>query len=128
MKVLDKFWVAVLLLLTQGLSVWAADIKGIVLDKQKKEALSGAAVMIEKQGTVTDIDGKFVLERIKKGTYQLTIQYVAYKTATLSATTGGSELTIELEADRQTLDEVTVTGIRRNNTETALLAKAKESK
>ena len=54
MKVLDKFWVAVLLLLTQGLSVWAAD--------------------------------------------------------------------------RQTLDEVTVTGIRRNNTEVALLAQAKESK
>ncbi|MDD6766254.1 MAG: outer membrane beta-barrel protein [bacterium] len=128
MKVLDKFWVAVLLLLTQGLSVWAADIKGIVLDKQTKEPLIGAAVMIENQGTVTDIDGKFVLEGLKKGTYQLTIQYVAYKTATLSATTGGPELTIELEADRQTLDEVTVTGIRRNNTEVALLAQAKESK
>ena len=128
MKVLDKFWVAVLLLLTQGLSVWAADIKGIVLDKQTKEPLIGAAVKIDNQGTVTDIDGKFVLDGLKKGTYQLTIQYVAYKTATLSATTGGPELTIELEADRQTLDEVTVTGIRRNNTEVALLAQAKESK
>ncbi|MDD7632433.1 MAG: TonB-dependent receptor [Parabacteroides sp.] len=128
MKVVDRFWMAVLLLVMQGMTAWAADIKGLVLDKQTKEPLIGATVMTGSQGTVTDIDGKFVLEGLKKGTHQLTIQYVAYKTVTLSVATGGPELVVELEADRQTLDEVTVTGIRRNNTEAALLAQAKESK
>ena len=128
MKVVDRFWMAVLLLVMQGMTAWAADIKGLVLDKQTKEPLVGATVMTGSQGTVTDIDGKFVLEGLKKGTHQLTIQYVAYKTVTLSVATGGPELVVELEADRQTLDEVTVTGIRRNNTEAALLAQAKESK
>ena len=89
MKVVDRFWMAVLLLVMQGMTAWAADIKGLVLDNQTKEPLIGATVMTGSQGTVTDIDGKFVLEGLKKGTHQLTIQYVAYKTVTLSVATGG---------------------------------------
>ena len=54
--------------------------------------------------------------------------YVAYKTATLQATAADEpeELTIHLEADQQTLSEVKVTGVRRHNTQMAMIAQAND--
>ena len=117
-------------LLVQAATALAADIKGVVIDKQSGEPLIGAAVLVDGQGAATDIDGRFQISGLKKGTYTVTIQYVAYKTATLQATAADEpeELTIQLEADQQTLGEVKVTGVRRHNTQMAMIAQAKESR
>ena len=117
-------------LLVQAATSLAADIKGVVIDKQSGEPLIGAAVLVDGQGAATDIDGRFQISGLKKGTYTVTIQYVAYKTATLQATAADDpeELTIQLEADQQTLGEVKVTGVRRHNTQMAMIAQAKESR
>ena len=117
-------------LLVQTATALAADIKGVVIDKQSGEPLIGAAVLVDGQGAATDIDGRFQISGLKKGTYTVTIQYVAYKTATLQATAADDpeELTIQLEADQLTLGEVKVTGVRRHNTQMAMIAQAKESR
>ena len=117
-------------LLVQAATALAADIKGVVIDKQSGEPLIGAAVLVDGQGAATDIDGRFQISGLKKGTYTVTIQYVAYKTATLQATAADEpeELTIQLEADQQTLGEVKVTDVRRHNTQMAMIAQAKESR
>ena len=117
-------------LLVQTATAMAADIKGVVIDKQSGEPLIGAAVLVDGRGAATDMDGRFQISGLKKGTYTVTIQYVAYKTATLQATAADEpeELTIQLEADQQTLGEVKVTGVRRHNTQMAMIAQAKESR
>ena len=117
-------------LLVQTAMAMAVDIKGVVIDKQSGEPLIGAAVLVDGRGAATDMDGRFQISGLKKGTYTVTIQYVAYKTATLQATAADEpeELTIQLEADQQTLGEVKVTGVRRHNTQMAMIAQAKESR
>ena len=117
-------------LLVQTATAMAADIKGVVIDKQSGEPLIGAAVLVDGRGAATDMDCRFQISGLKKGTYTVTIQYVAYKTATLQATAADEpeELTIHLEADQQTLSEVKVTGVRRHNTQMAMIAQAKESR
>lgn len=61
-------------------------------------------------GVVTDLDGHFTL-RVKPGT-TLEVSYIGYKTLTVKAHNG---MTIVLEEDKKTLDEVVVTalGIKR---------------
>ena len=46
-------------LLVQTATALAADIKGVVIDKQSGEPLIGAAVLVDGQGAATDIDGRF---------------------------------------------------------------------
>lgn len=80
------------LLATAIMPMWAQQLKGIVIDKKSKETLIGAVITampsngskaaVEKDGikAMTDIDGNFVLQNLKDGTYTLYIKYVGYKT------------------------------------------------
>lgn len=83
-------------------------ITGIVTDS-KGEPVIGANV-IEKgttHGTITDIDGRFVLE--VSDTALLQISYIGFSPATFS-TVGQTTLAIRLKEDSQALDEVVVVG------------------
>lgn len=111
----------------------AADIKGKVIDKKSGEPLIGATVQVEgtKAMAVVDIDGLFTVSGLKEGkAYSVTINYISYKAKTvdgLVAKTDPEAVEIQMEADAQTLGEVTVTGMIRRNTEVALIKAAKES-
>ena len=120
-----------LLLLT--VVVKAAEIKGLVVDAQTKEPLIGATVQIDGTtlATATDIDGKFSFTSLSAArTYTLYIKYIAYKTKRVDgvhASEQAQEMVIALDPDEQTLGEVTVTGVARQNTETAMVQMAKSS-
>ena len=120
-----------LLLLT--VVVKAAEIKGLVVDAQTKEPLIGATVQIDGTtlATATDIDGKFSFTSLSAArTYTLYIKYIAYKTKRVDgvhASEQAQEMVITLDPDEQTLGEVTVTGVARQNTETAMVQMAKSS-
>lgn len=75
------FAATALLMIGSTTTALAQQLKGNVVDKNSHETLIGAVVTVE--GTnlkaVTDIDGNFQLNGLKKGTYTLYINYVGYK-------------------------------------------------
>ena len=131
MNTTKRLFAAMMLLITTCLAALAANIKGIVVDKQTGEALIGATVMVGEQGCATDINGQFELKGLKKGNQTVIIKYVGYKTLTLKASASDSPaaepLKIEMESDQQVLGEVKVTGMARKNTDVAMIEAAKLS-
>lgn len=86
------------------------NLKGTVKEAGSGEPLIGATVAVKgtQQGTVTDIDGNFTLNDVKaNGT--LTVSYVGYVSAEVKIN-GRTDLSIELGADDQLLNEVVVIG------------------
>ena len=81
---------------------------GTVLDNTG-ETVIGASVVVKgtTNGVVTDIDGNFSLQNVKKGAI-LQVSYVGYKTQ--EVTWNGKALTITLAEDTEMLEEVVVVG------------------
>jgi hypothetical protein len=84
-----------------------AAVRGKIVD-ETGEPLIGASVVFAgaDQGTVTDIEGNFVLTGDED---EINIQYIGYETINLPVDTGRSML-IAMNESRQTLDEVVVVG------------------
>lgn len=84
-------------------------VKGKVTD-DKGVTLIGVSIKVEgtTNGTVTDMDGNFVLNAAPNS--QLTISYMGYHSQTVRITDTKKELNIVLLEDNQLLDEVVVVG------------------
>lgn len=82
--------------------------KGLVKDATG-ESVIGASVVVKgtTNGTITDFDGNFSLDGIKKGDV-IVISYVGYQTQEIKW--NGSPLNIILKEDSKTLSEVVVVG------------------
>lgn len=112
---------------------YAADIKGKVTDSTTGEPLIGATVQIDgtPKATATDIDGLFAFSGLDENTdYTLTIKYISYKTKKIDGVRAEAQpqvIEIKLTPDEQTLNEVTVTGVARKNTEIAVIQMTKNS-
>ena len=80
---------------------------GIVKDKTG-EPMIGVNVLVKgtTNGTITDFDGKFILNDVSSGA-TLVVSYIGYLTQEVKA---GQNLIIVLEEDTKTLDEVVVIG------------------
>ncbi|MCR5019301.1 MAG: TonB-dependent receptor [Bacteroidales bacterium] len=105
-KLLQLFGLMVLLLLMPGRSfAQNLRVEGKVLDEQG-EGMIGAGVVIQGTGTgtITDMDGSFVLPSVPAGA-TLEVSYVGYQTKEVQVT--GRSITITLEPDNA-LDEAVV--------------------
>lgn len=104
------FLISLLLLLSvESAGAQGKRVTGTVLDKDGIGVI-GASVRLEgtSSGTITDIDGKFVLEDMPEiGT--LEVSFVGYKAVKLSLQ-GKSMFNITLKEDTEMLDEVVVVG------------------
>ena len=89
-------------------ALMAKPISGKVVSATDGEPLIGATVQVQgaQTGTVTDFDGNFTVNAEEGQT--LVISYVGFLTKNVKV--AGSQLTIELTEDRQSLDEVVVIG------------------
>lgn len=85
-------------------------VKGTVVDASDNEPLIGATVMENgsTSGIVTDLDGEFSL-KVKDGNAVLAISYVGYAPQKV-AVKGNHTLTIRLEKEDNSLDELVVVG------------------
>lgn len=83
-------------------------VTGTIID-ETGEPMIGVSVLVQgtTTGTVTDLDGKFVLEIPANAT--LVISYIGYKTQNIKV---GSQhaFAIKMESDNEVLDEVVVIG------------------
>ena len=86
----------------------ANKVTGIVKDANG-EPIIGANVTVKGQsiGTITDIDGRFVLDAPKDAVLQIT--YIGYVSQEVKVS-GNKELNVVLKEDTETLDEVVVIG------------------
>ena len=86
----------------------ANKVTGIVKDANG-EPVIGANVTVKGQsiGTITDIDGRFVLDAPKDAVLQIT--YIGYVSQEVKVS-GNKELNVVLKEDTETLDEVVVIG------------------
>lgn len=86
------------------------EIKGVVNEAGANLPLPGVNVLVKgtTNGTTTDFDGNFTLKNVKTGA-TLLFTYLGFKPIELQIT-DASFLTLEMEEDLQSLDEVVVVG------------------
>lgn len=87
-------------------------VTGTVTSADDGEPIIGASVLIKGTGigTVTDIDGKFVLSNIPASAKKIQITFVGMKPQEVSIK---PSLVIVMETDSEMIDEVVVTGMQR---------------
>lgn len=92
-----------------------ARLQGRILGQDTKQPLIGVTVYVRelKTGAVADSVGNFQLSRLCAGSYTLDVQFVGYKTSTVSVRVGNEGVVtvdpVQLAPDNQTLQEVIVT-------------------
>lgn len=84
-------------------------ISGVVVD-EIGEPLIGVSVLVKgtSNGTITNLDGQFSID-LSGGQKELVISYIGYKNQTI-VVGSHTQLTVKLEPDTKTLDEVVVVG------------------
>lgn len=128
MKTIKLFFAATLFFLCNTQFAFSQNItqtiKGLVSDKQSKEPLVGATVLIigfeTKFASTSDANGKFSIQNVPAGRYDLKVKYIGYKEIILpniQVTTGKEVyLEIELEENISDLKEVVISGTKKNET------------
>lgn len=95
------------------------NIKGSVVDSESKYPLVGAKLFLTSSDTtfskrnMTDIDGRFLIENVPVGKYNLKIQYALYvdRSVTVVVNSGKESIVnIELQEDVTTTDEIEIVG------------------
>lgn len=85
-------------------------IKGVVLESPSREPLTGATVVVQgiPGGSSTDLDGKFTVTASPGQV--LIISFIGMKTQEITVTTGMRELTVNMESESITFEDVVVVG------------------
>lgn len=95
------------------LTVQSTPVKGIVNDEYGPVVGASVSVKGTTNGTITNLDGAFTLENVKKGDI-LEISFIGYETVSINYT-GQENITVNLKEASHQLSEVVVTalGIKR---------------
>ena len=89
-----------------GMAQNTKTIHGIITDGNGDPVI-GATIKVGKQGTVTDMDGKYTLS-VPNGTHQVEVSYIGMKTKKVSIK--GNKASTTLQEDSKMMDEVVVIG------------------
>jgi hypothetical protein len=89
-------------------------ISGVILDKNAQTSLTGATILLQNTdlGAISDIDGKFFIEKIQPGTYNVKISLLNFLPAELFnvvITNGNTNtFTVELERSSEQLNTLEI--------------------
>ncbi|MEG1539698.1 MAG: TonB-dependent receptor [Muribaculaceae bacterium] len=108
---MKKVLLSILLIIVSCFYVSSTPITGTVVEDITNEPIIGANVIIigNKMGTITDIDGNFVLNSTTKSA-ELQISYVGYNNYKVLWKEGKGKLSITLKKKASELDELVVIG------------------
>lgn len=90
-------------------------IKGRILDERTNFPLIGANIIVKDiyTGTTSDVNGDFILDNLKEGTYTINIKYIGYKEEVLKdilvTSENSSFLEIKMTAESISLSEIVIT-------------------
>jgi hypothetical protein len=105
----------------------SGSIEGLATDKKSREILPGVTITIEgtSTGTAVDADGHFRITDLKPGKYRLKASLISYSPLlvdNVKVEAGKTtKLSLELTENTVALNEVTVTGIRKTDTDVAMM-------
>jgi outer membrane receptor protein involved in Fe transport len=124
-----QFLVAFLLISVLGYSQ-VGTIKGTLKDEATGEGLIGANAVIEgtTEGASTDIDGNFIIPRVKVGKYNLVLTSVSYTAKTIAIEVYPDQTTLintSLKEDVQLLEGVLVTAKKQTDTDISVITELK---
>ncbi|TFZ63852.1 TonB-dependent receptor [Hymenobacter sp. UV11] len=108
-------------------------IEGTYKDGKNQEAIIGSTVRLENTTIAgpTDEKGHYLLTNVPAGTYTVIITSVSYKPLTVPkvVVTAGktTALSGKLDPDNTQLSEVTVSGVRRTNTEVSVINEIRQA-
>lgn len=105
-------------------------VEGIVTSAEDGQPVIGASVLVKgaSQGTITDVDGKFVLNGVPASAKMLVISFVGMKSREVAI---APRVEVVLESDQQVLDEVLVTvayGTAKRSSLTGAISSVDQSK
>jgi TonB-dependent receptor len=108
-------------------------IEGTYTDAKNQEAIIGGTVRLDNTtlAAPTDEKGHYLLSKVPAGVYTVIISSVSYKTVTLPkiTVTAGKTTVLngQLAPDNTQLGEVSVSGVRRTNTEVSVINEIKQA-
>ncbi|XZF14006.1 TonB-dependent receptor domain-containing protein [Chitinophagaceae bacterium MMS25-I14] len=122
----------ILLLALFTVPVFAGNITGVLKDAGTNTPLTGVIISVKNtsKGASTDIDGKYLIEGLPDGKYEVIFSMIGYKKQSQSVTIkGNSTVTLDfsLAADGSALKEVTVKTGRMTHTENAVTMEIRKS-
>ena len=123
----------VTLFLSTSIFAQNGKITGVVVDAETGETLIGANVVIEGtlKGTQTDLDGKYTINNVEPGTYNIVVSYISFTKQTITGVEvepGETvKLDVQLQPETELLEEVVVTATAVLNNEAGLLAQRQKS-
>ena len=88
---MKQFLLIFFILLGAGWVEAQTSISGQVLDAKTGEPLIGATVLLHEldNGTITDIEGKFLFDELKPANYHLHISFIGYVAESITIATIG---------------------------------------
>ena len=110
MKLKFIITVTVIIYLNINMLGQIAKIRGIVYDKETNERVSFATIALNdnKNGTISDINGKFYIER-KTNADSIFVSFIGYNTARIAIKQGSfNEINVYLEPASFEIEEVTI--------------------
>ncbi|MFB9842247.1 TonB-dependent receptor [Mucilaginibacter ginsenosidivorans] len=124
------FFTSLICLLSVSFS-FASTISGYIFDKDSKEQLVGASILLSPRGikTASMLNGKYQLNNIPAGTYHLKVSYIGYKTIDTTLTLKADEnvkLNFYMTSSYASLSTVTISA--RGNRESDAYAKRAEQR
>lgn len=102
-------------------------IEGVITDKNTNETLPGANVVIEGTtlGAIADFDGRFVINNVKPGTYNISVSFISYKSILLQSVKVEADKTTTLNTNLEevsvTLQNVEVVAVKRGGSEISMI-------
>lgn len=133
LKKIGKFALFMLLALTPMTLQAQGIILGRVVAKTDEEPLLGVTVILLelKKVVSTDVDGRFMIPNVPKGTYSMSLRYVSYNTIQKSdivvSDSGEIYLDFVMEPANIQLANVEILATRRVNTDLAMIRNTKEA-
>ncbi len=102
-------WLAACLITASGWAAAQVRVTGTVISAEDGQPVVGASVIVPgtKVGTVTNLDGKFMLT-VPKGSTNVRVSYLGMVSQTLAAQ---EQMNVSLKSDARSLNEVVVTAL-----------------
>lgn len=128
-----KFVLPVLLLLTINTFAQTGKLVGTLVDSETGEGMIGANVVLDGTtiGAATDLDGKFSIDNVPVGVYDLVVSSIGYSKATITGIEikagETSKIDYAMSPESVTTDEVIVTAEAVEDSEAGLLIKRQKS-
>ncbi len=124
--------IVLMLFLTSLSFAQSGSITGIVTDSQTGDYLPGTNIMLEGTtiGTSSDLGGKYRIDNVTPGTYNVVVRYVGYEQNTSSVTVVAgrtTEANIALNVSYIQMDDIIVSGMRQGQVKALSIQKEAEN-